>query len=181
MADTDDQTTNQDTGSDDTGTDTDTDTSTDTSTDTGPPDHEAEAKKWKALSRQHEKRAKANADKAKKFDESEESDKTEVQKAADKAAKAEERATGAELKAARYEIADEKEVPRKLVKFITGSTKEEMEESADELLEAFKAEDEGDKPRGTGRPKERLKSGAAPDSGTDEADPGKIVANVPRY
>ena len=51
-------------------------------------DWQAEADKWKAMARKHEDSAKANADKAKRFDEFEESQKTEIQKAADDAAKA---------------------------------------------------------------------------------------------
>ena len=51
-------------------------------------DWQAEAEKWKSLSRKHEDSAKANADKAKRFEEFEESQKTETQKATDEAAKA---------------------------------------------------------------------------------------------
>ena len=43
-------------------------------------DWKAEAEKWKALSRQNEDRAKANADKAKRFDAIEEQSKSEMQK-----------------------------------------------------------------------------------------------------
>lgn len=62
-------------------------------------DWHAEAEKWKAFARKHEDTAKANADKAKRFDEFEESQKTEQQKLADAAtaAKAETDATKAEL------------------------------------------------------------------------------------
>jgi outer membrane biosynthesis protein TonB len=63
-------------------------------------DWQAEAEKWKALSRKHEDTAKANADKAKRLDELEESQKTELQKAADAAAKAQ-----ADAAAARAELA----------------------------------------------------------------------------
>lgn len=60
---------------------------------------EAEAEKWKTFSRKHEDSAKANADKAKRFEEFEESQKTELQKHADAAekAKAEAAITAAEL------------------------------------------------------------------------------------
>lgn len=60
---------------------------------------EAEASKWKTHSRKHEDTAKANADKAKRFDEFEESQKTEQQKLTDAAtaAKADADATKAEL------------------------------------------------------------------------------------
>lgn len=104
--------------------------------DTGGKDYEAEASKWKALARKHEEQSKANADKARRFDELEESQKTELEKAADRAAKAE--AKAAELQAAvlRSEVAEVKKVPAALLK---GSTREELEAHADELL-AFKGQ-----------------------------------------
>jgi DNA segregation ATPase FtsK/SpoIIIE-like protein len=144
--------------------------------DPDPPNHEAEARKWKALARKHEKQAKANATKATKLDELEEASKTEIQKAADKAALSEKRATEAELKATRFEVAQGKEVPAKLMKFLTGSSKEELEESADELLAAFK-DDTSD--NGT-RPKEKLKPGAAPGGEPEENDPARLAAKIPR-
>lgn len=77
-----------------------TDTSTDTATDTGDAkDWAAEAAKWKALSRKHEDSAKANADKAKRLDELEAANATEIEKAQKVAeqAKADAAAARAEL------------------------------------------------------------------------------------
>lgn len=65
----------------------------------------AELKKWKDLARKHEDRAKENFDKAKKYDALEESQKSEIQKATDKATAAEERAAQAEAEAARLRAA----------------------------------------------------------------------------
>lgn len=62
------------------------------STETVEKDWKADAEKWKALSRKNEDSAKANAEKAKRFDEFEESQKTEQQKLADATAKAQEAA-----------------------------------------------------------------------------------------
>lgn len=53
------------------------------------PDPAAEIEKWKAQSRRNEARAKANAEKAQRFDEIEEANKTEQQKLLDRAEKAE--------------------------------------------------------------------------------------------
>jgi hypothetical protein len=58
----------------------------------------ADAEKWRALSRKHEAQAKENADAAARLAQIEESTKSETQKAADRAAKAEARV--AELEAA---------------------------------------------------------------------------------
>lgn len=94
-------------------------------------DWEAEAKRWKALSRQNEARAKENAEKARLFDEHEEQNKTELQKALDRAAKAEDRVKALEAKATRAQVAAAKGVD---VDLLSGSTLEELETSAERLL-----------------------------------------------
>lgn len=99
--------------------------------DTGDKDWQAEAEKWKSFSRKHEEQAKANAEKAKRLDELEESQKTELQKAADRAAAAEAKAAEIEVRAMRAEVAAAKGVPASL---LSGSTVEELETSADALL-----------------------------------------------
>lgn len=63
----------------------------------------AEVEKWKALSRKNEDRAKANAEKAKKLDEIEEANKTEIEKATSRAEEAEK-----EITAAKKELALER-------------------------------------------------------------------------
>ena len=64
-------------------------------------DLESQLRHWKAMSRKNEDRAKANAEKARKFDELEDQSKSELQKALDKASAAEQRATQAEALALR--------------------------------------------------------------------------------
>lgn len=94
-------------------------------------DWEAEAKKWKELSRRNEARAKENAEKARLFDEHEEQGKSELQKALDKAAQAEARVKALEVQAVRAQVAAAKGVD---VDLLSGSTLEELEASADRLL-----------------------------------------------
>lgn len=94
----------------------------------------ADVEKWKAMARKHEDASKSKDDRLKKLDELEESQKTEAQKLIDRAEKAEARATEIEVRATRAEVAAAKGVP---VNLITGSTKEEMESTADALV-AFK-------------------------------------------
>lgn len=62
---------------------------------------------WREKAREQEKRAKSNAEAAKRLAEIEEAQKTEAQKAADALAKAEERAAAAEAKALSLDIATE--------------------------------------------------------------------------
>lgn len=99
-------------------------------------DWQAEAEKWKSFARKHEDIAKANAEKAKRFDEFEESQKSEQQKLADKLAAAEARAAELEAAKLRAEVAAEKGVPANL---LTGSTEDELRAAADALL-AFRGE-----------------------------------------
>lgn len=94
-------------------------------------DWEAEARKWKDLSRKNEARAKENAEKARLFDEHEEQGKSELQKAQEAAAKAEARAAALETKALRAQVAAAKGVDADL---LSGTSQEELEASADRLL-----------------------------------------------
>ncbi len=94
-------------------------------------DWEAEARKWKDLSRKNEARAKENAEKARLFDEHEEQGKSELQKAQEAAAKAEARAAALETKVLRAQVAAAKGVDADL---LSGTSQEELEASADRLL-----------------------------------------------
>lgn len=106
---------------------------------------QADADKWKSLSRKNEERATENAEKAKKFDDL---DKTEVEREraraekaetalkereeADAKAKADKDAAEAATKV-RDEVATAKKIAPALLR---GSTKEELEAHADELIAA---------------------------------------------
>lgn len=94
-------------------------------------DWEAEARKWKDLSRKNEARAKDNAEKARLYDKAQEEGKSELQKALEAAQKAEARATALETKVLRAQVAAAKGVDADL---LAGSTQEELEASADRLL-----------------------------------------------
>lgn len=127
-----------------------------------------------------EKRAKEAEAKAKEF---EDRDKTETQKAADARTAAEKRAEEAEAKSLRLEVAFEKGLTPKQAKRLTGSTREELEADADELLEDFKPGDgKQTVTPGGGKPKERLRGGGDPGDEPEETDPAKLAANIPiRY
>ena len=94
----------------------------------------AEVEKWKALARKNEQRAKDNADKAKRLDDIEDANKSELQKLQDQLAAAQKVAADAETARLRASIANKHGVPEGL---LTGSTEEALEESATALL-AFK-------------------------------------------
>ena len=114
-----------------------------TATETG--EHEAPKPKptetvefWKQKAREQESRAKANADAATRLAQFEDRDKTEAQKLNERAEAAERRAAEVEGRALRLEIAAEKGLTPAQAKRLVGSTREELEADADELLETFK-------------------------------------------
>lgn len=118
------------------------------------------------------------AAKAAKFDELEEKSKTEAQKLADTNRLLDERVKKAELEACRMRIAIRKGLTEAQVKRLLGTTEEELEADADELLEAFKTATP--EPPAGGRPKERLRPGAVSDAEPDP-DPEKTIAAIPRF
>jgi hypothetical protein len=77
----------------------------------------------------------------------------------------------AEVALLRYTIAATKGVPSELVKFLTGSSKEEIEQSAAELLEAVG----NNKPAMPGRPAERMVNGRPSTSSLDKDDPVTLI------
>lgn len=91
-----------------------------------------------------------------KLKEYEDRDKSELEKLTDRAATADERAAAAELRSLRLEIAHEKGLTGKQAKRLIGSTREELEADADDLLSDLKP---GDKPTPPGqRPRESLRT-----------------------
>ncbi len=103
-----------------------------------PPVDPAPAKEtdWVAEARKWEDRAKANKEAADELAKIKEAQKTEAEKAADRLAAAEKRASEAELKALRADVAQTKGVPASL---LSGSTQQELEAAADALI-AFRSE-----------------------------------------
>lgn len=120
---------------------------------------------------------KSLAEKAAKLDELEGATKSDLEKLTEKATTFEQRAAEAEAKALRLEIALEKGLSQALMKRLAGSTKEELEADADELLETFGTP----KPKGNGRMAENLRPSGGGDEPPEETDPAKLAAAIPRY
>lgn len=95
---------------------------------------------WKTKAREWEKRAKANADAAKRLQQIEDANKTEAQRAADELARLRADADDARSQLLRHEVAADLGVPPKLVRFLTGTAREDVEASARDLLEAIRSE-----------------------------------------
>lgn len=100
-------------------------------------DWEAEARKLKAESRKWESRAKDNLaykEKAENWDKFQESQKTELQKAAERADAAEKAASEQAAKLARLEVAQEHGITKDEAKLLTGTTPEQLAEQAAAIL-----------------------------------------------
>jgi hypothetical protein len=97
----------------------------------------------------------------------EDRDKTEIQKATEKAAELEQKATAAELRALRLEVALEAGLPKALAARLQGSTVEELQKDAKELL-AF---------AGNGKPPPVSMDGGANTPPPSGDDMNKLIRN----
>lgn len=144
----------------------------------------AEAEKWKAMSRKHEAQAKENADAAKKLKDAEDASKTDAERTAARIAELETKVNASDLRAMKAEVAASKSLTPAQARRLTGTTVEELEADADDLLASFKpaatdGEQEGDKPT-TGKPKEKMRAGATSPEMQPEEDLAKVLGAIPR-
>jgi hypothetical protein len=93
-------------------------------------DWKSEARKWEARA----KAAKADSEAANKWREYERSLKPEQERLAEELAQVRTEASEATVKLLRYEVATQKGVPSDAIDLLTGSSREELESSADKLL-----------------------------------------------
>ena len=129
------------------------------------------------------KRMKELEEKAKKLDEIEDANKSEVERATSSLKAAEERAQAAELKAMRLEVAAAKGLTPAQAKRLVGASIEELEADADELVDTFKPADSGEqssKPQMPGKPQQHLRSGGDPTEEPQETDPAKLAEAISR-
>lgn len=98
---------------------------------------QAEINRWKTQARENEKRAKANADKAKNYDAYEESQKTEQQKLADQLAAAQAEARDAREDRFRLLAAAQYDLPPSLISHLGGGTEDEITERAEAFAAAI--------------------------------------------
>lgn len=134
----------------------------------------------KALERERKARRSADA-KAKKLEarlqELEDKDKGEVDKLRERNAQLEKDLDEAMLATTKLEVAAERGVK---ARWLSGSTREELEAAADEYLEDHPPA-ESAKPPPSKRPKPDLKGGSDPTDEPKETDPAKLAASVPRF
>lgn len=116
---------------------------------------------------------------AAKAKELEDANKTEAEKLSERATSAEDRAGKVEGELMRLRIAMRKGLTEKQASRLVGTTEEELEADADELLESFGGEKKPT-PKVAGKPKESLRGGADPEEEPEETDPRKLAALIRR-
>lgn len=128
-------------------------------------DFKAKYEEARGHSREWEKRAKENAEKAKSFDALEEANKTEQQRLAERAETAEKALAAKEFEAERALVALDKGLTAKQASRLVGNTREELLADADQLLE-----DLGTHPTPSPRAdhSQGVKAAAGPQSPRDE-------------
>ena len=151
-----------------------------------PVDWEAEATKWKALSRQHEnKHLSALGFKSKdeivqlrqaaqKYGEFEETQKSEIQKANERAQTVEQQLADERAQNARLLAAATHNIPPELIELLGSGTDEEIGARAEVLAERLKAASPAPAPT-SARPVESLTPGAAPASSAGGATPDQWI------
>lgn len=145
-----------------------TDTGTTPESDRLPDDHPV----VKALAKANEEAKQARL----KVKEYEDRDKTDQEKASEKLSDLEKNLTTAQADAVRFEIALEKGLTKNQARRLVGSTRDELETDADELLADLGIDGDGEPPPNR-RPKERLKPGAS-NTDDDEPDPDEIANRI---
>jgi hypothetical protein len=121
-----------------------------------------------------EKRAKENEDAARRLAELEDANRSEVDKATTRAQEAEARVAQLEVEALRRDVGADKGLTAAQAKRLIGSTREELEADADELIEAFHSEESSDsteQPHPSFKPTTRLRPGTGSDDTALNGDP----------
>lgn len=144
-----------------------------------PPDPDPDAGAKKALEAERKaarEAARQVKDLQAKLKEFEDRDKSDAEKAAEKLSQAEKRAEEAEAKALRLQVASDKGLSSKQLKYLTGTSQEELEANADQILEDF-PEKEQPKPPPSRRPSADLGGGTDPTK--EPTDVKSLVDSIP--
>lgn len=121
--------------------------------------------------------------KAAKVDELETSKKSDLDKLTEQIEGLKRSQADTEARALRAEVATAKGLNAAQAKRLAGTTREELEADADEIIEAFPVSKESDstKPSPPSRqPKPDLRGGGDPNDEPTETDPAKLASSVPR-
>lgn len=106
-------------------------------------------------------------------------DKSEADKLRESVATLTKERDDSAAKVLRFEVASAKGLTAAQAKRLSGSTREELEADADELVEMFKGT--GSTPPPSNKPTGNLSGGSDPTEVPEENDPRKLAESVPRY
>lgn len=152
-----------------------------------PTDWEAEATKWKAMARQHENKhlgalgfkSKDEIEQlrtsAQKYQEVEDAQKTEIQKATERAQNFEQKLADMQATNARLLAAASHNIPPELIDLLGSGTDEEINARAEVLAERLKPATPAPAPQ---RPVESLTPGAAPASSAADTTPDQWIRQL---
>lgn len=121
--------------------------------------------------------------KAAKVDDIEASKKSDVDKLTEQIDKLTQAQANSDQKALRAEVAMAKGLTAAQAKRLAGTSREELEADADEILEAFPVTPTDEPPKGgppSRQPRPDLKGGSDPTEEPIETDPAKLADAVPR-
>jgi hypothetical protein len=145
----------------------------------------ADVAKWKANSRKNEGRAKENLTAAQQLKEIQDAQKTDLERANERAAASDARAAALERRNWISDAATAYDIPAKFRDRITGTTEEEIETSAQELAGAInELRTAGDSATGSTartpqrRPVQTLRPGAQPALVPETSDPNSMLRNM---
>lgn len=141
-------------------------------------DEEFDAERARKKISKANREAKNLRERLKKFEEAEakrkDAEKSDLEKAAERAEAAEKRAAELELNALRNEVALSKGLTAAQAKRLQGSTKEELEDDADDLLETFGASKETTNKRKA----TKLRGGSNPDEDKKPFDAAELAKKL---
>ena len=155
-------------------------------------DWKAEAEKWRNLARKHERKhlaalgfqskeeLDALRERAQKYAEIEEAQKSEIQKATERAQEYERQLREVRVANARLIAAATYNIPPELIDHLAGSTEDEINASAEALARFLEEQQKKAAPASQQRPVEALKPGAAPASATPPSPDAWIRAMAGR-
>lgn len=129
--------------------------------------------------REAERKLKEAADQLKEL---QDKDKTEIDKLRDENADLKNKLSASDAKSLRADVAMSKGLTAAQAKRLVGTTQEELEADADEILTAFPSQSGGGAtPPPSKKPAPDLKGGSEPNDDSVEMNPAKLAESVPRY
>lgn len=106
--------------------------------------------------------------------------KSETEKLSERASKAEQDATSAQSELLRLRVAMRKGLTEAQARRLVGSSEEELEADADELLASFGGKQDPRPTPPAGKPKPALRGGGDPEQPVEETDPRKLAEAIRR-